>query len=331
MRLIPTKAGEWTSILLCLLKIYVVSAYIVRDICFFCVWGAEDLSIFSPTVMATGYVLCIIGLSFAAVIQYKRKKHEGAFLTFLFILIGLAFLHLSFQGTSDWDWMIPGVDIWANGWIVCCCFVARRHFKTRAFTCWIWASSINLICEIGIQFCAYPSWHVVSDDSFWRLVHDYPLGNFLEFYWMGYITAGALYVSGLILAIQQMHAKDLVKPSLNTSMFVALGTLVLMIGLAISISVFRHPEFLPAAAVNGVVCLVSLNACRRQTPAAFLCLALASALTIARTAGLDLHQNWRVPPQDFEQWLFEILMSVGFMTTVFWYGGMVLIIQRIAN
>ena len=114
-------------------------------------------------------------------------------------------------------------------------------------------------------------------------------------------------------------------------MFVALGILGLMIGLAVSVSFFRHPEFLPATAINGVACLVALNACRRQVPFAFLCLALAGALTITRTAGLDLHYNWQNPPWGSEQYLFELLSSAGMLATIMWYAGMVLIIQRFAD
>ena len=341
MHQIPAKADGWKNRLLCLMKVYVVFGYIVRETCLIYVSGADNYSItqwifespfLSPAIVVTGYALCITGLSFAAGSQYKGNDREAAFRTFIFILIGLAFLQVSFRGISAWNWMIPGMVIWANGWVVWCCYRLSRDFKARIFTCWIWACSIYLIGEVGMQFRSFPDWWKVgSSDPFWRLVHDFPAGDFLQIYWIGNITAGALFFTGLVLAIRQLQSNDLLKPSPNTSAFVALGIVALMVSLAVSVSFFHHPEFLPAAAINGAVCLVSLNACRREKSVAFLCLALASALTIVRTAGLDLHSNWQNPPSGFWLWMFDLLTSLGFIATVIWYAGMVLIVQRIST
>src|ERR1035438_3045993 len=114
-------------------------------------------------------------------------------------------------------------DVLFNCLIIYYALNTRRVQRIRALTFWIWGCSINLIREIGLVLCNY--WpqplgnneNNVFRNSFWGLLYNFPMGSFVEFYWLGYLLTGVLYVAGVILAIQKLRAKEQFKPSPNTA------------------------------------------------------------------------------------------------------------------
>jgi len=336
MHLTPTNTDEWKEIPLSLLKIYVVLAYIVWEICdcyitglgFSAGWNTVHSSI------TLGYVFSVVVLSLTAGVQYGRKKNRAASQTLAFALIGASFLFVdtvNLQNLGLWLWAIPRLDILINVAVLCCALIVRFRIKTRALTFFIWGCAINLVRETGIYYCEYPSWDIANSAPFWRSVHDFPGGSFLEFYWIGYIVAGVLFASGIILSIRQMQAKGMSKVSPNTAMYVALAILFLMIGMTISLSFFGHPEFLPTMIISGFVIYFSFKAYRQQRAALFIFLFLSGILTISQVAGLDLYQKWYFPPGEFESWLFDLLSIAGAIAGGLWAAGIILIILRHRN
>jgi hypothetical protein len=330
-QIFPAKAEHWVGFVLSLLKIYVVAAYLV--------WGMFDLYVqngnnpsIAPPAMRSGYFLCLIVLVFAAGIQLGTGRREMALRTGAFILIGTLFLLMSLQVQPFWLWMMVfATNIVINGSVLLCALAACRHFKMRAFTFWIWACSINLVREIGIVLCKYP--YAVDKRSLplWRLMNDLPAGNFLEFYWIGFIVAGVLWAAGSILVIRHVLTQGRAAVSTNTAMLAALSVLVLLIGMALSFSLFQSPSLIPTAAIGGVVFFFSLAAyCRHRTPA-FAFLVVACAINIVRTAVMAMHHSWPEKSGSFVQLFFELLSLGGVISGVLWGVGNCLLIQRVTE
>jgi hypothetical protein len=229
-----------------------------------------------------------------------------------------------------------------NGLVLCYALNTRRHHKIRALTFWIWGCSINLIREIGLVLCNYwtpPMGNIESNfgrTDFWGLFYTFPLSSFMQFYWLGLLLAGALYVAGVILAIQQLRAGGRFSLSPNTAMFVALGFLVLMILMGVSFMRLDHAEILPALAVNLTVLCVCVAGYRQVKFKVAVFLILAAVLTVAR----NMVVYWQDRQHNLihygtiytvEQWLMGLVLLGSIAATVFWGAGMVLIIRRFAD
>jgi len=322
-----------------LFKAYVVAAYIVWKLS--SLYISEENSPFAPPVaVAAGYVLSIIVLSFVAGIRMGRKQNKAAVRTLVFVVIGVVFLSISFQAVSILRQITFLADVLINGLVLCYALSVRRSQKTRALTYWIWGCLINLIREIGLGLCNYwtpPLGNVENNlgrTDFWGLFYSFPSSSFMEIYWLGYLMSGVLYVSGIILIIQEQRAKDQFSLSPNTAMFVALGFLASMILMGISFLRLEHAELLPALAINGVVIYFCFGGFRHLKSKAFVLLASAAILAVARIVGvylLDWYHN-RVHNGGIataEQWLLELLLLGSIVAIVFWGAGIIFIIQRI--
>jgi hypothetical protein len=158
----------------------------------------------------------------------------------------------------------------------------------------------------------------------------------VEFYWLGYLLAGVLYVAGVILVIQKLRAKEQFIPSPNTAMFVALGFLASMILMAISFMRLGYAELLPAIVINSAVLYFCFVGYRQFKSNAFVFMALAAILTVSRIMGLNLLNWYHNQIQDgtiytIEQWLVELMLLGSILGIVFWGAGIVLVIQRISS
>jgi hypothetical protein len=198
-----------------------------------------------------------------------------------------------------------------------------------------------LIRELGLLICNYWSQqsgnyeNTVFHKSFWGLLYNFPTGSFAEFYWLGSLLTGVLYVAGVILAIQKLRAKDQFNPSPNTAMFVALGLLASMILMAISLARFESTGLLPTIAVNAVLLYFCLGGYRQFKSKAFICLASAAILTISRTIGiegLNRYHNWLHDGTiyTFEQWIVGLLQIGSILAIILLGVGIIFIVQSIS-
>jgi hypothetical protein len=268
-----------------------VAAYIVWK--FSSLYISGENSPFSPPfALAAGYMLSIIVLSFKAGIQIGRKQNEAAVRTLVFLVIGVVFLSINFQAGPILKQITFFADVLINTSVLCFALNARRSQKKRALTFWIWGCSINLIREIGMVLCNYwtpPLGNIQSNfgrTDFWGLFYSFPSSSFMEIYWLGYLLTGVLYVAGVILIIQEQRAKDQFSLSPNTAMFVAFGFLASMILMGISFLRLEHAELLPALAINGVVIYFCFGGFRHLKSKAFVLLASAAILAVARIVGV---------------------------------------------
>ena len=233
-------------------------------------------------------------------------------------------------------------DVLFNCLIIYYALNTRRVQRIRALTFWIWGCSINLIREIGLVLCNY--WpqplgnneNNVFRNSFWGLLYNFPMGSFVEFYWLGYLLTGVLYVAGVILAIQKLRAKEQFNPSPNTAMFVALGFLALLILMAISLARFESTGLLPTIAVNAVLLYFCLGGYRQFKSKAFICLASAAILTIARTIGIEGLNRYHNGLHDgtiytFEQWIVELLQIGSILAIILLGAGIIFVVQSISS
>jgi hypothetical protein len=317
------KCKNWA---LAALKICILSGFPLWKLCNLYISG-NDSPYIPSSLVTTGYLLCLTGLAFFAGMQYGRRQPREALQSLIFFLLGAMFLLVNFEGIPLLEGAIPATEIVVNGLVFSVALLARRRFKARALTFWIWACAINIAREVGLRFCQFPEWYQASQSRFWQIVNDFPPGDLMEFYWISGFVSSVLYVAGIILAIRQLRAKETVKPSPNTAMLVALGVLILMIELAVSPSKFEKLDFLPVTTVNLVVILVAVLAIPKYQPA-FFCLALAGVLTIGRTVGLDFYHGWSYPARGFEQGLLELLSAIGLTASVLWATATILVIRR---
>jgi hypothetical protein len=340
MPLDSAQMEKWKNWVLAALKFFILLGFPLWKLCNLYISGNGSSYIPSSLVMTgydspyipssfltTGYLLCLTGLVFFAGMQYGRRQHREALQSLIFFLLGAVFLLVTFEGIPLLEGAIPVTEIVVNGLVFSVALLARRRFKARALTFWIWACVINIAREVGLSFCKFPNWYQASQSRFWQIVNDFPPGDLMDFYWISGFVSSALYVAGIILVIRQLQAKETVRPSPNTAMLVALGVLVLIIELAVSLFKFGKPDFLPVITINLVVILVAVLAIPKYQPA-FLCLALAGMFNIGRTFGLDFYHGWSYPPSGFGQGLLESLLTISITASALWATATILIIRR---
>lgn len=341
MHLIPTKKEEWQNLVPALFKAYIVTAYIIWKLSSLYISG-EGSPFMPPFGVIAGYILSIVVLSFVAGVQKGRKQNEAALRTLVFIVIGVVFLSIGFQAGSILTQTAFLADVLMNGLVLCFALNTRRFQKMRALTFWIWGCAINLIRELGLLIFNYWSQqsgnyeNSVFHKSFWGLLYNFPTGSFAEFYWLGSLLTGVLYVAGVILAIQNLRAKDQFSPSPNTAMFVALGFLASMILMAISLARFESTGLLPTIAVNAVLLYFCLGGYRQFKSKAFICLVSAAILTIARTIGiegLNRYHNWLHDGTiyTFEQWIVGLLQIGSILAIILLGVGIIFVVQSISS
>jgi hypothetical protein len=320
------KFKEWT---LAAFKIYVVLGFVVWKLLNLYISGNDTSIIFIPSsTVAAGYVICLVFWTFTTGVQYGQGEHKKALHSAIFVLLGAIFLWVTFESIPLSEWTIPWVEIATNLTIFGAALIARRRFKARALTFWIWASSLNIIRELGMKVFNSLNRYRSPGSPFFHQVSGFPPGAFMEAYWIGGLVSSVLFVAGIILSVRQLRAKETVNPSPNTAMFVALAVMASIAGLPASRSLFQITDFLPVMAINLVLfCACIWGISKYQS--AFLCLALAVLFTVGRTVGLDFYSHWSFPPHGFDQWFLEFLSALGIVAGVLRVTAIILIIRQI--
>ena len=339
MHLIPSNKEEWQNLVPALFKAYVALAYIIWKCSSLYVFG--ESSSFSPTsAVMGGYLLSIVVLAFLAGIQIGKKQTREAVRTIIFIALSFALLLISFHAGSILNGLVILANILINFSVLCYMLNVRRSQKMMALTFWIWGCLINVIRDVGLLLCNYwlpPLGNNVSNmrrTDFWGLLYNFPITSFVEFYWLGFLLSGVLYVAGVILVIQKLRAIEQFKLSSNTAMFVALGFLAAMILMAISFMFLGHAEFLPAIVINSAIFYFCFNGYQQFKSKAFVFLSIAAILTTVRVGGLvvlDWYHNeiHNGGIYNIEQWLLELMLLGGVVAIVFWGTGIVLAIKSV--
>jgi hypothetical protein len=341
MHLIPANKNEWQALVPGLFKAYVVSAYIVWKFISQFISG-ENSPFAPPSTIMVGYFLSIVVLSFVAGNQVGKKQNQAAIRTIVFIAIGFAFVLVSFQAASILNRIVLIANILANCLVLFYAINARRRQKMRTLTFWIWASSISLIREPGLFICNYilpplgNNTTNIGRTDFWGMLYNFPITSFLDFYWLGYLLAGVLYVAGILLTIQKLQSKEPFNPSPNTAMYVALGFLASMILMGISFMCLGRAEFLPTIAINAAVLYFCFLGYRQIKLKAFIFWGLAAILSMVRIIGLDMFDWYHNSIHNggiytIEQWLIELLLLGGTIAIVFWSTGVILLIRSVSN
>jgi hypothetical protein len=338
MHLIPKNQEDWRNFLPALCKGYVVLAYAIWKA--ISIYISGDNSPFTPPVAITvGYVFSIVILSFVAGKQVGQKQTRAAVRTFIFITIGGAFWLMNFPGSLAFGEVTFCGGLLVNGFIICYGLNARRFQKTRALTFWIWGSAINIVREIGLVICNYwtpPLGNAgyVGRTDFWGLMYYFPMSSFLEFYWLGFLLAGVLYVAGIVLSLQKLQSEKEFIPSPNTAMFVALGFLASMILMAISFMRLQHVELLPTLVINLATFYFCYIGYRQFKTKSFIFLALAAMLTILKIIGLDCLDWYHNSIHNggiytFEQWLIELMLMGSVLAIVFLGTGIFFLVRQL--
>src|SRR5271170_8035924 len=201
------KCKNWV---LAALKFFILLGFPLWKLCNLYISGNDSpYNPYNPSSFVTvGYLLCLTGLAFFAGIQYGRRQPREALQSLIFFLLGAMFLLVNFEGIPLLEGAIPATEIVVNGLVFSVALLARRRFKARALTFWIWACAINIARAVGSRFCSFPDWHQAPQSRFWQIVNDFPPGDLMEFYWISGFVSSALYVAGIILAICQLRAKE---------------------------------------------------------------------------------------------------------------------------
>lgn len=162
------------------------------------------------------------------------------------------------------------------------------------------------------------------------------MSSFLDFYWLGYLLAGVLYVAGIILVIQKLQSKEPFNPSPNTAMFVALGFLTLLILLGVSFMFFRLTGFLPTIAINLAAVYFCYVGYRQIKSRSFVFLGIAAILFMVRLIGLDLF-NWYHNSihnggiNEIEQWIIQLMLLGATIAIVSWGTGLILLMRSLST
>ncbi len=340
MHLIPKGQNEWRNLLPNLCRAYIVLAYAIWKSISVFICG-ESSPFIPPVALTVGYLFCILVLAFVAGRQVERKENKSAIWTFIFVMVAMAFCLMNFPGSPAFRAVIFWSELLASGLVLCYVWKARRFQRTRALTFWIWGGAINIVRETGLLLCNYwtpPLGNAgyVGRTDFWGLMYYFPASSFLEFYWLGFLLTGVLYVAGLVLICQRLQSKEEFKPSPNTAMYVALGFLALMILMAVSFMGLRHAELLPTVAVNLAVLYFCFLGHQKFRMNAFAFLAMAAILTLVRVVGLvalDWYHNRLHNGGIYavEQWLIQMMLLGSVLAMVFWGMGIILIIRRLQD
>jgi len=339
-----TKSNGMTSAGLRLIKFYIAVAFVVwKQSCLY-IQGDAGLSSnfgasFWSLAVGWGYAFGVTVLLGHAFLQLKSKQYQGLTSSLIFAGFGLLFLVL---GTGIPRLTVSSVGSMAglgmNALMLYYSFKGLRHFKARAFTLWVWGYSINLIGEIGMKFYVAANTPAMMGGGnpgwFWNLVQDFGLSALhaewlLEFYWLGHIVSGVLIAAGLILLVRQAKTEDSRPLSTDTAKYVAMGVLLMLIGIYPSLACFGSPGFVTTCVANIVILCFSLSVCRRPRCLCFALWAWASGVTLALTVGGQFHRNWGYPPGWFDSVILELMVLGGLIAGILWVVGLMLALRQL--
>jgi len=329
-----------------LIKFYIAVAFIVWKLSCLYIQGDAGLSSnfgasFWSLAVGWGYAIGVVILLSHAFLKLRSKQYQGLAASLIFTGFGLLFLvlgtgipHLTVSSVGS----IAGLGM--NALMLYYSFKGLRHFKTRAFTLWVWGYAINLIGEIGMKFFITANTPAMvaggNPGWFWNLVQDFGLSALhaewlLEFYWLGHIVSGVLIAAGLILLVRQAGSKDSQPLSTNTAKYVAMGVLLMLVGIYPSLAYFGSPGLVSTCVVNVVILWFSLSARRQSKGFCFTLWACASGVTLALTVGGQFHRNWGYPPGWFDSIILEMMVLGGLIAGILWIVGLILALRQMSS
>lgn len=340
------KSGETSGAGVRLVKIYVAVAFAVWKLSCLYIDGDDGLSLnfmSSPWSVAVG-AGCVVGVSILlahAILKFKSKQHRGLTSSLIFAVLGVLALTLG-SGISSLTVSSVGsvAGLGMNALMLYYSFKGRRYFKNRAFVFWVWGFLINLIREIGMKYYIVANTPAFAGGDnpgwFWNLVQDFGMSAthaewLLEFYWLGHIVSGVLIAAGLILLVRQPGAAVSQSLSTNTAKNVALGVLLMLISIYPSLNYFGSPGFVSTCAVNAVMLVFSLSACRRSRKLCFVFWAWASGITLLLAVGSQFHRNWGYPPRGSDPVILELMVLGGLVVGILWVIGLMLALRQLAH
>jgi HEAT repeat protein len=230
------------------------------------------------------------------------------------------------------------ITLGLSGLMVYYSWKGMRYFKSRAFLYWLWGYAASLTVEIGMRFgyAAGPPLPgaIAHTGWFWNLVQNAGLSSlhaewFLELYWLVQIVAGVLIAAGIILLARTPEPESGQAVPVNTAKYVALGVLLMLIGIYPSLRFFESPGFLPTCATNGVILAYAVSGFRRGKGVWFSLWAWASGVALLLAAGSQFHRTWEYPPRESDRIVMGLMVAGELVAGLLRLVGLMLALRQL--